>query len=296
MSHWFPIEALIMSELAEDGDGMHLGLKKHLDYHPAIKAVGMTNSIEAAWKVIRNKKANTIFIAPFVDGILWPGIVEFILDVRCALPDIAFVIYSDHKSRDKMIEINPRFKRYFFIEEVFGTTEEEDDYLPRLSEVNMVLTKCDKSWHRKRKQYDIGISYAGEDRKIAKDIFLGLKELRQNKVFFDQEKEHDFLGTDISIPLSNIYSKKCRYAVIILSQVYLNKAWTQHEMKAMAERNDLEEGYIIPITIDAKEIPGLVKKETGYLDISRGIPLIVEKINRRLWADGTQQKENIEIE
>jgi hypothetical protein len=52
-----------------------------------------------------------------------------------------------------------------------------------------MLRRCEK-WHRTRYQYDICISFAGEDRLIAKKIANQLRQ-KGNKVFYDGYEEAD---------------------------------------------------------------------------------------------------------
>ena len=294
MKLWFPIDALLVSQLAHDGTGSSYGLQKHLKHHPAIKSYGITSSLEMAWDYIRNGKTNTIFIAPCIGGEIWEEVEQFISEVRKEHPDIAFVLYASEDCKKKMIERNSKFEHYYFLEEVTGSPLDDEGLLPREKKLNDVITLCDRDWHRTRFNYEIGVSYAGEDRKITEEIISEIKRLPENRVFFDKDEEPDLLGKDLYNTLAEVYSKRCRHAVVMVSKNYLNKVWTKHERRTLQERALNQEEYIIPVTIDDTKIPGMFITTTGYLNIEKGIEKIVDVINENLWVDGTQQKKFID--
>lgn len=114
-------------------------------------------------------------------------------------------------------------------------------------------------------EYDVAISFAGEDRSVAKQLAEGLKG-KGLKVFFDEYEQSKLWGKDLYQHLSEIYSKKARYCLVLISKHYVKKNWTQHELKAAQERafKEINE-YILPIRLDDTEIPG-IHSTVGYLD------------------------------
>jgi ribosomal protein L30E len=107
-------------------------------------------------------------------------------------------------------------------------------------------------------EYDVCISFAGEQRDIAHKI---AKRLKWNntmiKVFYDDFEKIKILGNDLYTYLFDVYSKKSRMCIILFSEEYLNKNWTRHELKAAQEKllNE-KKSCIIPIKIGAKfELP-----------------------------------------
>src|SRR3989304_9305089 len=100
--------------------------------------------------------------------------------------------------------------------------------------------------------------------------FVGLEdELKKGgfKVFYDKYEEATLWGKDLYEHLSEVYSKHGKYCVMFLSVYYAKKQWTTHERKSAQERafNENKE-YILPITIDKAEKPG-IHGTIGYLDL-----------------------------
>lgn len=133
-------------------------------------------------------------------------------------------------------------------------------------------------------EYDVVISFAGEDRAIA-ERFAELLKAEGFSVFYDFWNKADLWGRNLYQHLAEIYSKKGRYCVMFLSAAYAAKAWTKHEMKAAQERAFREnEEYILPVRRDDTSIPG-IGETIGYLDLRRDsieevAKVAVEKINR----------------
>jgi TIR domain len=131
-------------------------------------------------------------------------------------------------------------------------------------------------------KYDVAISFAGEDRKVAQLI----AEKLQNhgiKVFYDDFEKSSLWGKNLYEHLNYIYSKAARYCVMLLSEDYENKTWTNHERRAAQARAFREKyEYILPIRIDKTEIPGLLET-VGYISLEgTDLDVIVELIINKL--------------
>jgi len=115
-------------------------------------------------------------------------------------------------------------------------------------------------------EYDIVISFAGEDREFAEKLALELQN-RGIKVFYDAFEKAELWGKNLYDHLSYIYGKAARYCIMILSKNYAAKTWTNHERKSAQARAFREKNeYILPIRIDDTEIPGL-PETVGYVSI-----------------------------
>jgi len=133
-------------------------------------------------------------------------------------------------------------------------------------------------------KFDIAISFAGEDRELAEMIAAELKE-KQVTVFYDNFEKADLWGKNLYDYLSSVYSEKSKYCVMLLSQHYENKLWTNLERKgaqARAFRENRE--YILPIRIDNTKITG-IHETIGYIDsnshtIEQIVDLIMNKLNK----------------
>jgi len=121
-----------------------------------------------------------------------------------------------------------------------------------------------------RYDYDIAISYASEDRVVAEEIS---KCLTANgvRVFYDRNADiqASLWGKDLYGYFAELYSKRARYCLVIISANYAKKAWTKHELRAAQERA-LKESvesreYILPLRLDDTEITGIFST-VGYVD------------------------------
>src|SRR5687768_11904634 len=115
-------------------------------------------------------------------------------------------------------------------------------------------------------EYDVALSFAGEDRAVAEE--LGDLLLNKNlKEFYDEYHAGDLWGKDLVDHLVNIYSRKARYCLMLISQYYPLRKWTEAQRTSAQERafRDADE-YILPIQLDDSEVPGITEA-TGYRDL-----------------------------
>ena len=119
----------------------------------------------------------------------------------------------------------------------------------------------------KEKQYDVALSFAGEDRHYAEELAERLKA-EGYSVFYDQFERAQLWGKDLYTYFSSVYRDQARYCVIFLSAHYARNLWTKHELQNAQVRAFVEENreYILPIRLDYTEIPGILLT-AGYLDL-----------------------------
>jgi transcriptional regulator with XRE-family HTH domain len=139
--------------------------------------------------------------------------------------------------------------------------------------------------------YDVALSYAGENRDCAAAL-ANILNRRGVKVFYDQYEKPVLWGKDLYTHLSDVYSKKACYCVVFISQYYANKVWTKHELKAAQDRalNENKE-YILPIRLDNTEIPGILST-TAYLSWPpETVETIADAIMEKLGKINKSQKD-----
>lgn len=123
-------------------------------------------------------------------------------------------------------------------------------------------------------EFDVTLSFAGEDRHYAEKLAALLK-VGGYSVFYDEFQRAELWGKDLYQYFSEIYKDKARYCVMFLSKYYARKFWPQHELKnAQARAFQENREYILPIRIDDTEIPGILST-VGYLDLSK---MVIEEI------------------
>jgi hypothetical protein len=131
-------------------------------------------------------------------------------------------------------------------------------------------------------EYDVALSFAGEDREIV-EKFAILLRAKNIEVFYDEYEAADMWGKDLVDHLVNIYSRKARYCVMFISKHYPLKKWTKVERMAAQERafRDANE-YILPIRLDDTQVPGITET-TGYRDLRQhSIESIVNLLEQKI--------------
>lgn len=113
-------------------------------------------------------------------------------------------------------------------------------------------------------EYDIALSFAGEDRQAADELAAALTK-NNVRVFYDEYEKGNLWGKDLYEHLSDVYKNKAEFCVMFLSEHYARKLWTNHERKAAQSRAFAENReYILPIRLDDTEIKGILPT-VGYL-------------------------------
>jgi hypothetical protein len=129
-------------------------------------------------------------------------------------------------------------------------------------------------------QYDVALSFAGEDRVQAKEL-AKLIQTAGYSVFYDEFEE--LWGEDLSAKLHEVYGKQSRFCVIFVSEHYLKKPWTNEERKTVLARAMQQPGrYLLPIRLDDSELPGLADV-TAFKDLrQKSMEEIFESLKRIL--------------
>lgn len=116
-------------------------------------------------------------------------------------------------------------------------------------------------------KYDFVISYAGEDQEYTTELNNALFNTGEVKVFFAPEFQSELWGKNLYEYLADLYSKKGRFCILLISRHYVEKRWTLHEWRSAQERalRDVDTDYILPIRLDDAVLPGL-PSTIAYLD------------------------------
>ncbi|KAB2945274.1 MAG: TIR domain-containing protein (plasmid) [Candidatus Methanoperedens sp.] len=115
-------------------------------------------------------------------------------------------------------------------------------------------------------EYDVALSFAGEDRKYSEELAKLLTE-KGIKVFYDDYKTAELWGKNLYQHFQSIYRDNARFCVVFVSHNYAEKFWPRHELEQAQARAFREnEEYILPVRIDNTEIPG-INDTRGYIDL-----------------------------
>lgn len=149
-----------------------------------------------------------------------------------------------------------------------------------LKKISTMTLNTDKS---EKIEFHIAISFAGEDREIAKQIADNLT-MENYKVFYDEYQQASLWGKDLYSHLSDVYKKRAKYCLMIISDAYSKKQWTTLERQsAQARAFEQNEEYILPLRLDSTEIPG-VQSTVGYVNFNEvglegTLNLLKQKLN-----------------
>lgn len=131
--------------------------------------------------------------------------------------------------------------------------------------------------------YDVALSFAGEDRQVVEPIADRLKQ--QNvSVFYDRDQEAQIWGENLQEFLADVYLKQARFCVMFISRAYAEKMWTRHERRAaMARALEQKRAYILPIRLDRTELEGLLPS-VAYINLADHteeeiVGMILEKLD-----------------
>lgn len=135
-------------------------------------------------------------------------------------------------------------------------------------------------------EFDVCLSFAGEQRDYVEMIASGLKE-RGLRVFYDEDETAQMWGKDLAEHLDHVYREASRYCVIFVSEAYAAKQWTRHERRSALARAIEEEGeYILPARFDDTELPGL-RPTAAYVDLRKFAPeTVVEFLLEKVRTSG----------
>jgi tetratricopeptide (TPR) repeat protein len=133
-----------------------------------------------------------------------------------------------------------------------------------------------------KRNYDVVISFAGEDRNLAQAIATRLVD-RGLRVFYDDFERSVLWGHNLYEYLTDLYQNRARYCVVLVSRHYANKRWTRLEWKAIQARCFREcEPYCLPVRLDDTELPGLLPT-TAYLSLDHdGVDSVVTALLLKL--------------
>src|ERR1700723_3637248 len=101
-------------------------------------------------------------------------------------------------------------------------------------------------------QYDVALSFAGEQRSEVFAVAECLKKAGIN-VFYDEYEKANLWGKNLYDHLSDVYLNRATYCVIFASKEYAEKTWTNLERQNAHARALKDKGaeYILPVRFDS---------------------------------------------
>jgi hypothetical protein len=109
-------------------------------------------------------------------------------------------------------------------------------------------------------EYDVAISFAGENRPLAKHIANQLEAL-DVPVFFDEMFEANFLGHAWTKVFKEIFAEKSRLVLCLLDKFHADKIWPTFEREHFTPR--VMENSVIPVYLDDEKFVGIPSDVIG---------------------------------
>jgi hypothetical protein len=109
-------------------------------------------------------------------------------------------------------------------------------------------------------EYDVALSFAGEDRSVAEALFYSLQD-RGLTVFYDKNEQHRILAEDVEAYLTPMYQDRSTLVVALLGEMYGTKRWTLFEAGVFKSR--IDRGEVVPVWS--------IKVPPGAFDATRSV-------------------------
>ena len=127
-------------------------------------------------------------------------------------------------------------------------------YFLRHLDWDELRTDCGFREDEKDYEFDIAISFAGENRELARIITEQL-EMLDTHVFFDENFEANYLGRAWGAEFNRIFSADSRLVVCLLDTHHNKKIWTTFERECFRPR--VPDATVIPIMLDDTNFVGI---------------------------------------
>ncbi|MCH7500091.1 MAG: TIR domain-containing protein [Nitrospinae bacterium] len=162
-----------------------------------------------------------------------------------------------------LLESKPTCSRHFYYNSETKNFAIEDPALFYfLKHLNWDHLRVDCGFKETDKDYefDIALSFAGENRELAEYIAEQLGILDAN-VFYDKYFESNFLGSTWSRQFKKIFSEDSRLVVCLLDKHHNDKIWPTFERECFQPR--VNDEAVIPIFLDSTSFVGIPKDLIG---------------------------------
>lgn len=162
-----------------------------------------------------------------------------------------------------LLESKPICERYFYYNSDTKNFAIEDPalfyYLKHLN-WDELRKECGFRETDRIYEFDFAISFAGENRELAKLISDQLTVL-DCTVFYDEYYEANYLGHAWSDQFNRIFGESSRLVICLLDRNHKDKIWPTFERECFTPR--VEECAVIPIYLDDSVFPGVPRDIVG---------------------------------
>jgi hypothetical protein len=162
-----------------------------------------------------------------------------------------------------LIQSKPICARHFYYNSDTKNFAIEDPalfYFLRHLDWNALRSDCGFRETPKDFEFDFAISFAGENRDLARHIAESLAS-QDASVFFDEHYEANYLGKTWSKEFLRIFRSASRLVVCILDENHKRKIWPTFERECFDVR--VGDGDVIPVFLDETLFPGIPRDTIG---------------------------------
>jgi Ni2+-binding GTPase involved in maturation of urease and hydrogenase len=163
-----------------------------------------------------------------------------------------------------LLKEKARAGQYFYYSKDSSRFSVEDPavfYFLKNLDWERLRTDCGFRDHVVKPRFDIAISFAGENRDLARYIAQRLKELDVD-TYFDEDYEVSYLGRKLSDEFPKIFSTDSRFVLCILDKFHQEKIWPTFERDVFMPR--VEKCEVIPLCLDDTIFVGIPKDLYGF--------------------------------
>jgi hypothetical protein len=183
-----------------------------------------------------------------------------------ANPDVRGSINNIKDTRlSTLIESKPICDQYFYYNSETKVFAIEDPalfyYLKHLNWED-IRTACGFRVGAREYQFDFALSFAGENRELAKLVADQL-DILDCAVFYDEYFEANYLGKAWRKSFTQVFGEQARFVICLLDNHHVEKIWPTFERECFAPR--VAEAAVIPIYLDDTPVPGIPRDIVGLM-------------------------------
>jgi hypothetical protein len=156
-----------------------------------------------------------------------------------------------------LLDSKEQCKKYFYYNADTKNFAIEDPalfYYVKHLDWDRLRAECGFRDNPKSREFDVAISFAGENRALAKYIAEQLEFLDVH-VFFDELYEDNYLGQAWGEQFKRIFSEDSEVVICLLDNYHLSKIWPTFERDCFVPR--VRDAEVVPIMLDDALFPGI---------------------------------------
>lgn len=172
-----------------------------------------------------------------------------------------------------LIESKPLCRDFFYYNQETKTFAIEDPalfYFLKHLDWEQLKKECGFRTAERDYEFDFSISFAGENRELARRLASQL-EMLDCSVFFDELFESNYLGKTWRNEFKSIFKDRSRFVVCLLDKHHEKKIWPTFERECFTPR--VPDGSVIPIFLDDTVFVGIPQDIVGIRFTPSGDPL-----------------------